>query len=128
MSGLEFNDTPRRIRWGTPFNGIFLDNDGSLTGLGPNTWATPYKSHHDQPECTKSSDVHNGIICDSTVQIRRVAVWASQPRNLFLSMGFKIMKNDDTIFEGMTPEQKTEHIEDKKNYATIPFKLFEDPD
>ena len=30
-SALEFNNTPRRIRYQIPLRGIFLDNDGSLS-------------------------------------------------------------------------------------------------
>lgn len=66
MSGLEFTNVARRIRWDTPFKGIYYDEDGSLTGKGPKTWATPYYEHLDQPECTKELDVYDGVTCDST--------------------------------------------------------------
>ena len=33
---------PIKIRYQFPFRDIFYDLDGSLTGLGPKTWATPY--------------------------------------------------------------------------------------
>lgn len=42
---------PRRINWGFPYREIIYDLDGSLTGLGPKTWATPYWVHNVQPEC-----------------------------------------------------------------------------
>lgn len=44
FSGLKFDDAtvPVRIRYQYPFRDIFYDLDGSLTGLGPKTWATPY--------------------------------------------------------------------------------------
>lgn len=47
MSGLEFTDVDRRVLFGFPYKAIFLDEDGSLTGLGPGTWATPYYKHHE---------------------------------------------------------------------------------
>ena len=37
---------PRRIGYSYPFRGIFADMDGSLTGLGENTWATMDLSHN----------------------------------------------------------------------------------
>jgi hypothetical protein len=64
---LEFTNTPRRIRYQYPWTDIILDQDGSLTGLGRNTWATFHYPHLDQPECTKNLDVYDGVICDSTV-------------------------------------------------------------
>lgn len=66
MSGLEFTKVDRKIRWGTPFRGIFYDEDGSLTGKGPKTWATPYYKHMEQPECTTDLEVFDGVTCDST--------------------------------------------------------------
>lgn len=37
---------PRKIRFGYPNKAIIEDLDGTLTGLGPNSWATPYYAHH----------------------------------------------------------------------------------
>jgi hypothetical protein len=53
VSGLFFDDAtvPQRIKYQFPWRAIFLDEDGSLTDLGPNTWATFYYRHHEQPEC-----------------------------------------------------------------------------
>ena len=53
LSGLEFTNVKRRIYWDTPFKGLFYDLDGSLTGLGPKTWATSYFKHMEQPECSE---------------------------------------------------------------------------
>ena len=48
---LKFFNVKRKIMYHTPFRGIFLDLDGTLTGLGPNTWATKNYPHLEQPEC-----------------------------------------------------------------------------
>ena len=66
MSGLEFYDVTKKIRWQIPFRAIYLDEDGSLTGKGPNTWATPYFLHNVQPECSVDLEMYDGITCDST--------------------------------------------------------------
>jgi hypothetical protein len=41
----------RRVFYQTPRREIILDLDGSLTGLGPRSWATAYWKHNDVPEC-----------------------------------------------------------------------------
>ena len=54
FSGLYFDTTvTRRIIYQYPYKDIFYDLDGTLTGLGAGTWATPYFLHNDQPECTR---------------------------------------------------------------------------
>lgn len=43
-----------KIRYEIPRRDIFYDIDGSLTGLGAGSWATPYWKHNDHPgECIK---------------------------------------------------------------------------
>lgn len=70
--GLEFDDAtvPRRIRYQYPWRAIFQDMDGSLTGLGANTWATHYYPTVDQNECEYDASVEdkwNGVICRDSV-------------------------------------------------------------
>jgi hypothetical protein len=44
---LEFDSSvPKRIRYQYPFRAIFYDEDGSLTGEGKKSWATPYWLHN----------------------------------------------------------------------------------
>ena len=73
FENLWFDDVTvtKRIGYGTPNKAIFMDLDGTLTGLGPNSWATPYYNHFNVPECQNSA-LHGGAICDNTVQVRRV--------------------------------------------------------
>lgn len=68
-----------KIRYQFPYRDIFYDTDGTLTGKGPNSWATPYWKHNDQPECTVDREVYDGIICDSRIQIRRIVFHNYQP-------------------------------------------------
>lgn len=35
----------KKIRYQFPYRAIYQDLDGTLTGLGPNTWATPGWNH-----------------------------------------------------------------------------------
>ena len=73
---------PVKIRYQFPNRGIWHDLDGSLTGLGPNTWSTPNWIHNVQPECTLNIEVFAGVICDSTVQVRRVTFSGFSPSSL----------------------------------------------
>jgi len=82
--GLVFDKTvPRKLRYQFPNNGIILDKDGSLTEKGPNTYAAGYFRHLEVPECTKDLSVYDGVICDRTVQIRRLAFHAMNPSGKF---------------------------------------------
>ena len=48
MSGLVFDaSVTKKIKYQEPFKAIFLDEDGSLTGKGAGTWATPYYKYHE---------------------------------------------------------------------------------
>jgi hypothetical protein len=68
MSNLTFDSSVTRlISWGFPYKGIFLDEDGSLTGMGPFSWATPYYEHHNHTECDHNLTYWGGTFCDPTV-------------------------------------------------------------
>jgi len=71
-----------------------------LTKKGPNSWATPFFSYNVRPGCEKD-DVYNGITCDSSVQVRRVAFSGAVPSHKFSMRPAWIMKNDDELYEGM---------------------------
>lgn len=62
LSGLTFDDSiTRRIKYQMPWRGIFLDLDGSLTGKGPNTWASAHFSHNEhKEECDTNLPVYDG--------------------------------------------------------------------
>ena len=71
---LSFDEStvPRRIRYQYPFRGIFWDLDGTLTELGPDSYATWNYKHNQWSEACylTEEDKYNGIICDDRVQIR----------------------------------------------------------
>jgi hypothetical protein len=79
------------------------DLDGSLTGLGPKTWATPYYKYNEQPECQVNMAVYDGIICDSTVQVRRIAMFKAEP-GIFSMMEIKLIKWDDSIIKSLNSD------------------------
>jgi len=72
-----------KARFETPYNAIFYDIDGTVTGKGANSWMMPYQSHNLwTASCDKVTDtmnngasVNEGIVCDNTVQVRRIAFY-----------------------------------------------------
>jgi hypothetical protein len=81
VTGLVFDDTTvsRRIKYQFPHREIIHDLDGSFTGMGADTYASYYYKHNDHEECTYNANKYDGIVCDSSVQIRRVAFSGYNP-------------------------------------------------
>jgi hypothetical protein len=75
--GLTFVNTPRRVKWTTPFKQIFWDLDGTLTGH-TNGWALPYYRFNDwAPACVRRDPAvtfDGGHVCDGTVVVRRLSI------------------------------------------------------
>lgn len=97
---------PRRITWQETFTEIINDLDGSLTGLGPNSWASFYYPHNEQPECVHSPLIHDGLICDGTVQMRRIAFWGYTPDHFRMSQ-IKIARWDQEIKDAVLATNQT---------------------
>jgi hypothetical protein len=108
VSGLVFDDAtvPRRIKWQVPYREIIHDLDGSLTGLGADTWATYYYIHNDHAECTHEPDVYDGLICDSSVQVRRIAFSAAAPGS-FTMQKVKVAKWDQEDQDAILADETT---------------------
>ena len=113
-----------RIRYQYPFRAIFHDKTGSLTGV-EGGWATPYWKHLEQAECTVDALTYDGIICDNTVQVRRVAFHGYQPSNVFRGMDLRIAPYDEQF--DWDYEQQKEYLDDRSNYSEVPFKAKTDP-
>jgi len=104
-SNLKFDSTVHtRIRYDYPYKAIFYDLDGTLTEKGPQTWATHHYPHLDVPECEHLEWVYNGVTCDNTAQVRRVAFRSATPNALFSGMEFRIVPYDENLWT--TPEEK----------------------
>lgn len=105
-----------------------MDLDGSLTGKGPGSWATPYFKHHEQPECDWSDellDVLDGVACEGSIEVRRVAFHAAQPSGHFYGMGLKILPYDDDLLAAQDDVEAYE--DDVSNYGTVLWKENTDP-
>jgi hypothetical protein len=69
--------------------------DGTLTGLGPDTWAVKGYNHLKQKECTLNVDKFDGLICDSSIKVRRVSFYGATPKSLFDLARIVIYRWDD---------------------------------
>jgi hypothetical protein len=61
-----------RVKFKAPNKGINFDLDGTLTGLGPNSWSTSRWGHNEQPECTLDMAKFDGLICPPETSVRRI--------------------------------------------------------
>jgi hypothetical protein len=87
----------RLFNYQLPFRAIFYDEDGSVTGKGPGSWATPYNRAHEVPECEYDEEYWGSVFCDNTIQVRRVAFTGSQPLSTFKGMQMNILLWDDDL-------------------------------
>lgn len=117
-SGLVFDDAtvPKRIWYQYPWRGIWHDEDGSLTGQGAGSWATAYFLHNEQPECMKELAKYDGLICDNTAQVRRIAFHGITP-SYFDYMDMKIAKYDDAVMAAL-PDLAA-YQADTANYGAV---------
>lgn len=127
--GLKFDDSvPKKISYQFPYRAIFYDEDGSLTGIGVGTWASAYWLHNVAPECMVDQEVFDGIICDNSVQVRRVAFHGYEPSDAFRLMDLRIARWDSSLEASLTSEsQRTAYLDDIANYSVVPFKAKKNP-
>jgi hypothetical protein len=81
VSGLEFENVPKKIRYQIPNREIIHDLDGSLTGLGAGSYAAAFWPHMNATsECTDAEyDQYDGLICDNTIDVRSMVFFDPAP-------------------------------------------------
>jgi len=110
-----------------PWKAIYYDLDGTLTGKGPNSWATPFYPSHNWTNCEYTTYA-GGFVCDSTTQIRRIAFHSYKPSGLFTGMALRVLRWDDDMFlENGGSINKTTYLLDRSNYGRFVFKMYQDP-
>lgn len=126
-SGLTFDTSvSRKIWYQYPNRGIWHDIDGTLTGKGAGSWATAYFKHNEQPECTNNAAVFDGLTCDNTAQVRRIAFSGMTP-NKFRLMLLKIAKYDDSVINALSATAKVAYQSNTANYSSVYMKDKLDP-
>jgi len=106
----------KKIRYQEPYNGIFFDQTGTLTGKGPNSWATAYHKHNEAwPECSTDVEVFDGHVCDNRVQLRRIVFYGPEKKDRFMGMAMYILPWDDSILAAQS--NITEYILNRDNYG-----------
>ena len=124
VSGLIFDaSVTKKIRYEeSVYRGIFYDETGSLTGLGPKSWGVANWKHLQQPECTLSLAIHDGIVCNSKVQVRRVVFYKFSPKH-FTGMEMKIAKFDKVDEQAMTTAGTLDaYLDSNTNYSLVPYR------
>jgi len=80
----------KRIMWNFPGRAILYDLDGTTTGMGPNSWASPYFKHNDQSAC-KLDEPTNSLMCDNTVQVKKLDFKGFTPDHRFKLQAMRIL-------------------------------------
>jgi hypothetical protein len=126
FSKLKFHSSVTRlIRYETPFRAIYHDEDGTMTGKGPGSWATASQPSFNLPECETNLTYWGAVFCDNTAQMRRVAFSLAEPAGLFRGMGFKVLPYDDEILNKYA--NISDYTQNKSNYGSYIFTLKLDP-
>lgn len=120
VSNLTFDNVATKIRYEYPYKAIFHDKDGSLTGKGAGSWATFYYAHLNVSECEHFAWEYDGVTCDNTAQVRRLAFRAATPAAILLGMEIRVVPFDDHLWT--TEEEKQAYLDDKSNYGAFPWK------
>jgi hypothetical protein len=108
----------QKIKWNFPGRAILLDLDGTLTGKGTNSWATPYFKHNEQPECVKDKDDKPySLFCTSDVQVRKLSFEGLSPDSRFKMQGMSILKYD----KGQLLAGGDDYVKNWDNYTWYPY-------
>jgi hypothetical protein len=107
VRNLTFDDAtvPKRILYQMPFREIIYDEDGTLTGKGAGSWATFYYNHLNQTECTYDLAKYDGVVCDPSIKLRRIAFHSYTPASITMQR-IKIAKWE-TDFEATLKANET---------------------
>jgi hypothetical protein len=83
----------KRISWNFPGRAILYDLDGTTTGKGPNSWATPYFKHNEQEGCEYDDATSNipSLFCDNSVEVRKVYFSSFSPGHRFKLQPMRIL-------------------------------------
>jgi len=100
-----------------PARAILYDLDGTTTGKGPNSWATPYFKHNEQDACDIDEST-NSLMCDNSVQVRKLEFSGMTPTSRFKLQPMRILKYDDDL---MLTVNQEEYLGDKENYTSYPW-------
>lgn len=129
FSHLQFDNVSKKIKYQYPRKDIFYDLDGSLTGLGPKSWATPYFKFNEQPECTHNATEYDGLLCNSSIQVRRVSFYNYAP-DYFDFQPMLITQLDSPSYTGLNfsnPLEVKQYKDNSSNFGQVPFKSKKDP-
>ena len=71
--------------------------------------------HNDWPECVQSEIQHSGLICNNTVQVRRLGFFGALPEGKFEEAQLKIAKWDEDFEVGLNTTEKLYNFTNEVN-------------
>lgn len=127
---LSFTNVDMRVRYQFPHKGILYDADGTLTGGNPGSWATSMWQHNvpaGDTQCSVDMAMYDGIVCDETVQVRRVLMYGANPGSLN-GKDLWILPYDESIVGAMNADELIAYEADSANYGIVPWRNKKNPD
>ena len=100
-AGLSWVNVSRRVAWSKPYKDIFIDLDGTLTGMGPGT-VMPFYAFNKWPECVRDSTPNGalggGLVCSDSVVVRRLSLDNHVPASLdFVNLNISSSAGADVV-------------------------------
>lgn len=90
----------------------------------------PYWPHLNQPECKQNSEIYDGMTCDNTVQVRRIAWFGYEPAT-FTGQPMKITQWDDDVIKSFKTNRTFEAMLNEElpnKWSVVPFRPRKEPD
>ena len=106
--GLTFVNTAKKVKFTEPHKQIFYDLDGTLSGVGVQSWLTaPFKFNEYAPACVYGDAITHdgGIVCDNSVEVRRIQIDGYNPVDL-RGRTLMVTPREDTDINAMIDAQQ----------------------
>ncbi|TNV88229.1 hypothetical protein FGO68_gene13028 [Halteria grandinella] len=106
-----------KIQFNYPRRDIFFDMDGSLTGLGPNSWLTAYWKHNVWSDTKVRADL-DGITVPSTRQVRRMLFNNVKPATYKEKLMYVLAYDEDALAK-LSDTDRASFLHNLSNWAPV---------
>ena len=108
---LHFDDATvtKRVTYLAPGKEIWHDFDGTLTGLGRFSYATPAFTHNRWSGCTEDQNLYSGLICTSSQPVRRLVFHTGDEQ--IDTKTLYLWRYDDDIIADMTDDEIDQYLQ-----------------
>lgn len=132
IKGVAFDDATvtKRLRFNSPYRDIVIDVDGSLTNKAPLSTIIREGKHLDD-DCTATAEEvakFDGVICDPSIQVRRVSWYHPQPWGNLRGQRINLLRWDqDLVQSHVNAGTLEEYRNNIANYQQFSFDWWASP-